>query len=669
MMSFLSQPAYNFKHHLSCSIHRLMVCGLLLCMALSSPAYAQVEFLSPLQISQLQKQIDSANTKHQPQSLRKLYVSLQKQNDRGIDAINAGRVMIDLLPMAASSSTSLSPHLMHYAVTPLSPLMRLPDAYPSDGRPNGALTVFASQDEYEPASFVLYSYLDLKDVQLEVSDLAGPNGAKLAANQLDLKVVKVWYQNRNGWFSYFSDVGLALVPELLLKDENLIQVDTQSVTNHASVRQSDGKDRQVWISAPRPLDVPFDHYQPGFQDAATLQPVTLEAGKFKQFFLTAHVSADTKPGMYQGRITVSAKGQPAHQIPVRLRVLPWLLPMPMAWFDPQKSVTVSLMGAWPRLATDHPAYMPTLLNLRQHNLYHTGPGFNPRSPEFAHDHVAGMKAAGFETKPIMIRHSMPWLGTHDATPYTFDQLVAYRRVAREWRTFFEKEFGHHDAHIGIGDEPTATWIMKTRRVWRVIQGQGLKVLLAGHSQLFDKAGYIIDMDNAAGTPEQLKHALQRHIVGHGRISFYANQHNGSENPDYVRRQHGLLGYLNGMSAIYNYEFAYGPWNDLSQSLYKPMVLAYPTHTGLVDTLAWEGFREAVDDMRYATLLRERAVHATNSSHLDTVYAGRKILQWFAMMDATTADLAGVRLEMIRMLLELDQLDPAQPDQSQTKQES
>lgn len=650
MMHFLVTVNADLRH-----LFPRALAGLLLCLALVLPAHGQVEVLSQQQISLLKIQASEVNQQQLPVLLRKLYHDLQKKEAHAKDTHNVGRVLGDL----QQTASSLSPHLIHYAVPPLSSLMRLPDAYPTDGKPNAALHILASQDEYEPASFLLYSYMDLQHVQLQVSDLAGPNGTTIAANQLDLKVVKVWYQNRNGWFSYFSDVGLELVPELLLKDENLVHVDTQQVSNHARVRSSDGQERHVWISAPRELDVPFDHYQQGFEDAAALAPVSLDAGRFKQFFLTAHVTADTKPGVYEGRITVHVKGQPAHTIPVRLRVLPWRLPLPMAWFDPEQSVTVALMGAWPRLALDHPAYMPTLLNLRQHNLYHTGPGFNPRSPEFAREHVAGMKAAGFETKPIMIRHSIPWMGTHDATPYTFDQLVAYRRVARAWRSFFEKEFGHHDAHIGIGDEPTAMWIMKTRRVWRVIQGQGLKVMLAGHSQLFDKAGYIIDMDNAAGTPDQLNHALQRHIVGHGRISFYANQHNGAENPDFVRRQHGLLGYFNGLSAVYNYEFAYGPWNDRSQDLYKPMVLAYPTHTGLVDTLAWEGFREAIDDMRYATLLRQRAVHATQSNNLDVVYAGRKVLQWFAMLDLTTVDLAGVRLEMIGKLFELEQLDTTQ----------
>jgi hypothetical protein len=85
-----------------------------------------------------------------------------------------------------------------------------------------------------------------------------------------------------------------------------------------------------------------------------------------------------------------------------------------------------------------------------------------------------------------------------------------------------------------------------------------------------------------------------------------------------------------------------------------MVLAYATHEGLVDTLAWEGFREGVDDIRYATKLKQLAQQEIASGKVDRVYAGRKALQWLALLDATAADLHAVRLEMINMILKLSE---------------
>ena len=105
-------------------------------------------------------------------------------------------------------------------------------------------------------------------------------------------------------------------------------------------------------------------------------------------------------------------------------------------------------------------------------------------------------------------------------------------------------------------------------------------------------------------------------------------------------------------------FAYGPWNDQDTFLYKPMVLAYPISNGLVDTLAWEGFREGIDDMRYATRMLQLAHAAAASNDLDRIYAGRKVLMWLSLMDGDKADLDQVRLEMINWILELTKLEKA-----------
>jgi len=77
--------------------------------------------------------------------------------------------------------------------------------------------------------------------------------------------------------------------------------------------------------------------------------------------------------------------------------------------------------------------------------------------------------------------------------------------------------------------------------------------------------------------------------------------------------------------------------------------------GVIDTLQWEGFREGVDDIRYATLLRGLAVKAAASRDIDAIYAGRQALQWFAVFDKEGADLSAARLEMIRMIMQLASL--------------
>ena len=130
--------------------------------------------------------------------------------------------------------------------------------------------------------------------------------------------MKVWYQNRNGWFSYFGDTGFKLCPELLVNDEDLIRVDTKTEANYARLVGKDGRKSEKWLNPPRQMDSrqlregwrkedTFDSMRENFRDAATLQPVALPKESFRQFFLTAHAAKDAKPGLYRGEVIGSPK--------------------------------------------------------------------------------------------------------------------------------------------------------------------------------------------------------------------------------------------------------------------------------------------------------------------------------------------------------------------------
>src|SRR5690606_38752327 len=140
------------------------------------------------------------------------------------------------------------------------------------------------------------------------------------------------------------------------------------------------------------------------------------------------------------------------------------------------------------------------------------------------------------------------------------------------------------------------------------------------------------------------------------LSFYAGQHTGSENPQFVRRQHGLLSYLQGHNMTYNYRFAWGPWNDRSNTPYRPMVVAYLNHGGVVDTLQWEGFREAIDDIRYLTQLQLLVREAIASGDIRRLYEARKAKQYLALLDQHEADLNTMRMDVIEYILTLMELD-------------
>ena len=216
------------------------------------------------------------------------------------------------LLVVASAVTSLA-DVTWWAVPAMSGVQRLPDAIPEDGEKGGTVRIVAARGEYEPGSFVIRSDVDLGKVQPVVGKLVNEKGDVFPADALDLTVVKVWYQNRNGWFSYFGDTGAKLCPELLLHDEDLIRVDTAKEANYARITASDGRVSEWWLNPPRLLNARYyDHFvpttafpsmRPGFADAKTIQPVALDKDVSKQFILTAHVKSSIPAGVYRGTIT------------------------------------------------------------------------------------------------------------------------------------------------------------------------------------------------------------------------------------------------------------------------------------------------------------------------------------------------------------------------------
>ena len=111
-----------------------------------------------------------------------------------------------------------------YRLNPITNVRVLPDCFPEvPGKPGGQLSLSACRSEYESASFAVYAPQDLENVRLEINDVRFGKHV-LPKSHLELFVVKCWYQA--GRDVMFHDGVKRLVPELLLKDDALVKVDT-----------------------------------------------------------------------------------------------------------------------------------------------------------------------------------------------------------------------------------------------------------------------------------------------------------------------------------------------------------------------------------------------------------------------------------------------------------
>ena len=112
-------------------------------------------------------------------------------------------------------------------------------------------------------------------------------------------------------------------------------------------------------------------------------------------------------------------------------------------------------------------------------------------------------------------------------------------------------------------------------------------------------------------------------------------------------------YLCDFDGTNNYELD-GGWNDFRGATYnfRGFNWIYPGTIEPINTIQFEGFREAIDDVKYATLLQQLARKAIATGKTENVYAGKIALQYLALIDGKKADLNTVRLEMINHIMRL-----------------
>ena len=564
--------------------------------------------------------------------------------------------------------------LVHYEVPPMSDVKRLPDTPVADGVKGGTVRIILAKDEYEPGSFVIEPLEDLGRVQLALTPFTNERGETLPADSLDLKVVKVWYQNRNAWNNYFGDTGFALCPELLLNDENLIRVDTAKTANYARLTAKDGSVTEQWINPPRQMDKVFWDWhnggeaftcmRPEFADADTLQPVELRKGERKQFFLTVRTGKETKAGVYRGAVEVKVKDEgeqrrknSLHSIHVAVRVLDFVLPAPASYADETRLFDISFY-------THDSIAEFTRLN---------GGDFELAKRQFAAvmknrvAHGQTVNFCGHLLSPVegdCTRAAMREAGMREdiavgVVPYAdsgFD--VELEATARRSYAAVTNALGHGNVCAVYGDETGATTLRDNHRFYRAMRKAGYRLFLANTEKLFrlsacDYAGGWVNFSDAPDNDAMP--LLWGRLPNDTTVAWYANQHVASENPAFNRRQNGLAAYLAGYTALCNYAHYNQPYNDDSTT-YRPMCMTYVHAKGCIDTLQWEGFREGVDDIRYATKLVTLARKAAKSSDTTVREAGILALQQLALFDRKTGDPAACRREMTRHILKLIDLE-------------
>ncbi len=529
-----------------------------------------------------------------------------------------------------------------YVVNPFSGRMILPDTSASlfsvsEGSGEKRIAVRACRGEFEPASFVMRSSVDMSGIHVVPSALSGPDKNTIPASAVDVRIVKCWYQAGSSVLKGTK----TLVPELLLKDDTLVKVDEENGINYLKV-SIEGGDRYIDISSPGSI-VPSNAE---VRDSAMLLPFDVAANTNKQIWLTLHVPDNATPGEYTGSVTLYRENDNLGNIEIVLTVLPFELEKPAIeygiYYTPVL-VRNTYGRSFSSLYKSTVQYKAELQNMRDHGVIYPTLHQGYSDLELLRKALSIRKEVGLPTDRI---YTMA-LGV--TTNYgSSDKLAGVPTTVAKWRTLLT-EYGYTDFYLYGMDEAKGDTLRAQRTAWQLARNAGARIFAACYGGSIDIVGDLLDSPILSGAfkPDEV---AKWHRRGK-KVFIYGNPQVGVENPLVYRRNYGIPLVGNGYDGVMNFAYQYAfessggtIWNDFSNTTkYRNHVFAYPTSNGVIDTIQWEGFREGVDDVRYLSTLAKARNIMNISSLAASVYQGQ--------------DLCAVRCSIIDLILSRAPLSP------------
>lgn len=545
---------------------------------------------------------------------------------------------------------------------PTSPIPVLPDSA-WETLPvvtNGNVYLAACAGQTEPASLLFRATREIANFTLKATDLTSLGGGVIPAEQINVKAVKVWYQDGNAWLRIEKDFAKKPIPELLLNDDSLVVTDATAGDNF--LRTANGG--QLWISEPRDRKTSakdgseFSRALFAVNDAPTLLPLTLAAQANKQFWLTVKVPENALPGSYVGAIRLLIDGQEVGRVPLAMHVLPFALETAKTRYDHANSFSASLYywgtldpyglgrvgGINKSLAQlqveltdlkDHGVTAPILI-WPTNTIYH--------NPRLLAPMLESWQKTDFADKNLYFGDSGCLQGE---IGQVCANVQAFNQMARA-------KYGVKDVYYYGVDEQRGEKLKAQRGNWKQAKDAGAKIVVSSFPGQFEAVGDLLDLCVWFGAPVRAE-AAKWHQVKH-KIWNYYNPQAGVENPDVNRRNYGLLLWqedYDGTSPYCYIDVGTTPWNEFDHVYYRKHGFVYPTQNGVIGTLQWEGYREAANDVRYVSTLRSAIQVAAKQP------AKAKLAQeaeaWLQQLDVRPleVDLDDVRRTAIEYILGLN----------------
>lgn len=501
----------------------------------------------------------------------------------------------------------------------------LPTSTISSSYLSDTITIKASPGEYEPATFTVKANNTITDMTVAVSNLAS-GGNTISSSNVDVKVVKIWWQAG----TTFNTGTKTLTPELLLKNDDLVTIGTDSADNYLTVTStpikiSDPAGIGGWGTAPTIDQFPV-------QDTATLQPVDITNGQQKQFWITVQVPAGATAGTYTGTITLSSGGLTLKTLNLNLTVYPITLAAPNLEYSLYYDSYITTTGTIGGNAKTETQVRAELTNLKNHGINNPAIGQYVSTTSSFANMLNIRQELGFSNTTVYFEGAG---GAFTATdPVSTSTITAYKDVATQ--------YGATNFYMFALDEQDLT--PYTNKMDQV-HALGVKMITAQNTAQATAIANRLDTATIYGLDSTVSALL--HSYGN-KAFLYGTPFTADESPLTDRRNYGfsLWRYDYDGEMSYIYQVGVGNiWDDFDGGRnVRDINFTYPTINSVIDTIQYEGFREAIDDARYLATLQS-LIAINTASGAKSVSGANRFLNDFKTMSLLT--FASLDLDAVR----------------------
>ncbi len=443
-----------------------------------------------------------------------------------------------------------------------------------------------SKGEYKSISILMETLCSSQNLKVEYSNFIG---------NLDLYIAKVWYQSG---LDNTLKTGKYLTQELLLKDDNLIKVDYKKEINYLRIEYKK-ENRKKYIDISNPKAKFPDTNSIIFNDAKELKPFKLNTSRAKILWGIIHIPEDTKEGNYSTIIKfIDTKNKKIlKRVPIYIEVLPFKLDKSnliysIYYTGKLRNKKVSPIDAYNKSKKQQ---LLELKDIKAHGVMY------PTSYETLdslEDTLKLREEVGFPTDRFYT------LGFNIMSSNLAKRVKDYKKIL--------EKYNYNNLYIYGVDEANPETLKKERKFIKIIKKLGAKLFVAGYKYTYEYLGNSVDIFNYANAIFKKDVDIEVgkwHGIGK-KIFAYASPQAGVENPEIYRRNFGCKLWKHRFDGEMNwaYQAHRGAfWNDFDTgnsrlTKYRDEAFTYPTTNGIVGTIEWEGFREAITDVRYISTL-------------------------------------------------------------------